>query len=114
MVQGSALQTFTNIGDKSWTSPMPRQQIAWKADIATSKEGVTFSKFIGYIAERFVRRGRLEKQEAIDMAIEALKALAELGDTFGCSDFSWDKDAAYEIADQEMSYWDSDGDGSNS
>jgi hypothetical protein len=83
-----------------------KQQITWQSKIATSKEGVTFGQFIMAVAERFVRRGGLEKQEAIHMAIEALKLLAELGDTFGCDDFSWDEGA---IADEEMSYWDDDG-----
>jgi hypothetical protein len=90
-----------------------RQEISWQASVAMSKDGHSFGKFIMFIAERFVRKGRVDKQDAVDMAIEALKSLADLGDKFGDADFCWDKGAAYEIADEEMSYWDYDGSGGN-
>jgi hypothetical protein len=86
----------------------PRQEIAWQSKIAKSPEGVIFSKFIMMIAERFVQKGKIDKETAVGLAIEAIKSLAELGDKFGDPDFAWDKDAAIEIADEEMSYWDSD------
>lgn len=113
MVSSGAL-CYRNEDGPEVTSPLPkRQEISWQAIIAISKEGITFGRFIGMVAERFVRRGRLRKDEAIDMAIEALRGLHNLGDKFGDKDFSWDREAANQIADDEMSYWDCDGAGGN-
>ena len=84
-----------------WTQPL--QQIIWQAETATA-DGVTLNDFLRTMAKRFIRRTRppMDKDDAYDMAISVLQTL---GDVYGDPAFCWSHDAAREMADEEMAYW---------
>lgn len=85
-----------------WT-PRYRQEIVWQSAIATF-EGVTFGAFIRTVAKRFMRKTRpqMDERDAYDMAISCVK---ELGESFGDEAYDWSHEGARDLADDEMSYW---------
>ena len=101
--------TIRNEDGKTWTQPL--QQIAWQAETAVA-DGVTFNDFLRTMARRFMHKTRpsMDRDDAYDMAISVL---ATLGDAYGDPAFCWSHDAARELADDEMSYWDDGGKGEN-
>lgn len=70
-------------------------------------EGVTLSQFIDMMARRLVARtrGGFHIDDARDYAVECLRSLDE---TFGSDDMAWDQGAAWDIVDEDMTYWDAD------
>lgn len=82
-----------------------RQEIVWQAKIRTSAEGTTLSQFLKFMAKQYQRRAALGVHESYRMALENLRFLEE---EFGCPHMIWNRSAAIDIADEEMSYWDHD------
>lgn len=87
-----------------------RQQIIWQADERRTSHGMTLGQFLIIIAQRFAVRGRLDRASAMELALSAMRALMDLGPEFEFADSrsEWTREAAIDIADEEMSYWDSD------
>ena len=72
------------------------------APIAYADEVRLFA-FIVMVANRLMDRGGLNRELAIDHAIELLR----LQDTrFGDPDFAWDQGGAEELADEDLGWWD--------
>ena len=88
------------------------RQIAVHAEIRTAESGLTLSEFIRLMAMRLITRnaGAMHMSDAIDYAAEVLKMA---GDEFGSPDLGWDTACAWDLVDEDMSYWDGDGDGRN-
>lgn len=95
--------------DIKWTGPL--QQIVWQADQAAA-DGMTLNDFLRTMARRFMSRTRpvMPRDDAYDMAISVLQTL---GDTYGDPAYDWSHDGAREMADDEMAYWEKDGEGRN-
>ncbi|MCB5199052.1 hypothetical protein LGQ03_07350 [Loktanella sp. TSTF-M6] len=68
--------------------------------------------FVAAMAARFIKRskGTIHSIDATTMAIECLRLA---GEEFGTEAMSWDADAAAELADEEISYWDESDAGAN-
>lgn len=88
------------------------RQMVIHAEIRKSETGVTLSEFIRLMALRLIARnaGAMLMSDALDYAVEVLKMA---GDEFGSSDLGWDTACAWDLVDEDMSYWDGDGGGRN-
>lgn len=91
--------------DTRWRVPTTRQEPVY-APVAEC-EGVTLSQFIDIMARRFIARtrGGFHISDARDYAVECLRSL---GEPFGSTDIAWDQGGAWDLVDEEMSYWDAD------
>lgn len=77
-----------------------RQEIIWRARIATSEENTTLGKFVEVMALRYQRVAYvLTYSEAVDLALELLKGM---GDEFGHKSCDWSYVSARELADEDM------------
>lgn len=96
-------------GAEGGSIPRYRQEIVWQAVIAEST-GVTLNDFLRTMSRRFIRKSRpaMSREDAYEIAISALK---DIGDTYGDPAYDWSRDAARDMADEEMSYWEPSGDG---
>lgn len=76
-------------------------------------DGLSLSQFINAMALRFVSRtkGAMSLGDATNYAILLMQ---DFDAEFGCEDYAWDEGAAFELADEDMQYWDADTGGSNS
>lgn len=98
------------IGAQRGDVPAMRQEIVWQAAERVSADGTTLAKFLRAVARRFMRRGKMDRHDAYEMALTVTKLLeVEFGSAAEC----WSVEAAHDLADEEMTYWDQDGDGSN-
>tara|TARA_R110000772_G_scaffold45492_1_gene104214 strand:- start:3797 stop:4135 length:339 start_codon:yes stop_codon:yes gene_type:complete len=77
-----------------------------------SHDGITLSEFVRKIASRFVSRtrGAMSMDEATNYALDLMQ---DIGAEFGDINYSWDSGGAFEIADEDMQYWDAESSGSN-
>lgn len=99
------------LGDKPGSSPRQRQEVIWQAEERRTAEGMTLGKFLVAVAQRFAIRGRMSRADAMEMALSVMRGLAQMdaiGD-FGSAASEWSRDAAQDIADEEMTYWDHEG-----
>lgn len=90
----------------------PRQIIIWQAAESRSAEGMTLGQFVLAVAQRFAVKGRLNRASAMELALSSLRGLREVDaiGEFGSPASEWSREAAQDIADEEMTYWDADGD----
>jgi hypothetical protein len=88
----------------------PIQQIVWMAEIKVSEQKTTLSDFVSAIARRYQVKGLLGEHESYLMALESMKNNEE---EFGDEKSDWSRVSAIDIADEEMSYWENDGDPSD-
>ncbi len=90
----------------------PPQNIAWRAEKASS-DGISFAEFLCAMSCRYMMRTRprMQMRDAYDAAIEYLRWM--LPDAYGDTAYSWDRDAAVELADDDMQDWDQAEDKSN-
>lgn len=86
-------------------APATRQEIVWQARKSASYDGATLVEFLGWIIERFKARGGVDTDTATELAIECLQ---NLGCAFGDGSVMWTRDAAYDLADGELDYWEHD------
>lgn len=102
-----------NAGGSRGSAPL--QQIIWQADERRTAAGMSLGAFLIIVAQRFAVRGRLARAESMQLAIGAMRGLLDLGPEFEFADprSDWTREAAIEIADQEMSYWDGHGGAAN-
>lgn len=91
-------------------APPARQEVVWQAGDRVSAEGTTLAVFLAAVADRFETRGGLDKEAAYLAALEAIKALEV---EFANPSEDWSIESAHDTADEEMSYWDNDGDMKN-
>ena len=87
----------------------PYPQDILNAPIATA-QGYTLGQFVESMALRLMARGGFQKTDAINYAIDLLRAL---GEKFGSDDMDWTSAGAWEIVDDDMQYWDADESASN-
>ena len=87
------------------------QVIIWSASKAEAPNGMTLNNFIKAMACRFIERTQppMSKSAAYDAAIGVMEVSL---DQFGDPDLEWTNEAAQEMADDEMQYWD-DAEGDN-
>lgn len=100
------------LGSDPGSAPRQRQEVIWQAEERRSAEGLTLGQFVVLVAQRFAIRGRMNRAAAMEMALSTLRSCAEMDviGEFGDPASEWSRGAATDIADEEMSYWDSDGD----
>lgn len=89
----------------------PRQILVWQAEVAEAND-VTLNDFLKTMTRRFIQRSRFQmsKDDAYELAISVLQSLKSLGDSYGDPSYDWSHDGAREMADEEMSYWETDSD----
>lgn len=85
------------------------RQEADYAPIMVGSDGTTLGGFIMKMARRLMVKGRMPKQEAIEYAIDLLTSWR---DEFEGAKFLTEADP-WALVDEDMEYWDRDGDGSN-
>ena len=92
----------------------PLQYIHWQAETATA-DGLTLNDFLRTMARRFMTKTRpsMHRDAAYDMAISVLQSLTSLGDVYGDPAYDWSHGGAREMADDEMSQWETEGSGGN-
>jgi len=95
-----------------WTGP--RQDIGWQASIAIH-DSVSLNDFLRTMARRFMAktRPRMDLDAAYEMAISVLQSLQSMGDQYGDPAYDWSHEGAREMADEEMTYWETEGAQSN-
>lgn len=98
------------LGGDPGSAPRQRQEIIWQAEERRTSAGMTLGAFLIIIAQRFAVKGRVDRAGSMELAIGAMRALLDLGPEFEFADprSEWSREAAIEIADEEMSYWDQD------
>lgn len=84
----------------------PPQIIVWQAEHRYA-HGNDINSFLKHMAAYFTAKGGVPETEAYDMALSIMQTL---GETFGDADFDWTKAGAEEVAREEMTYWETDGD----
>lgn len=88
-----------------------RQEITWQAAISKASNGMTLRLFLNAVARRFRHfSGEMSNEDALDMAIEAMKGM---GEEFGNQSCDWSRASAIDLADEEIHYWDIEGEGGN-
>lgn len=91
-----------------------RQEIDWMAGELRTVSGMTLGDFVVALAQRFAVKGRMERAAALELALTIMRSLREMGaiGDFADQASEWSRDAAKDIADEEMTYWDDDESGS--
>lgn len=99
---------MAQLGGIPGSSPAPRQEIVWQAEIRISADGTTLAAFLRTIAKHLVRksRGGLTLAEAYDIAVGILDAM---GEEFGDLSADWSHGSARDLAVEEMTCWEQDG-----
>lgn len=87
-----------------------KQMISWTASQACF-DGTTLDKFIQAMALRFNKKCGLPKDDSYSVAISVMR---NMPCKYGDKDYDWTISSAIDMADEEMSYWDESGSGSNS
>lgn len=97
------------------SAPLFRQEVTWQAEERRSAQGLTLGDFLIALAQRFAIRARIARDEAMEIALETMRSLRDMNTIgeFADPDSEWSRDAAKDIADEEMTYWDQEGGGSN-
>ena len=90
-------------GSEGCSIPRHRQEMVWQAAIAEA-DGVTLNEFLRTMSRRFIRKTRppMSREDAYELSISTLK---EIGDPYGDPAYDWSREAARDIADEEMTYW---------
>lgn len=90
---------------------IPRPQHVVHARFSGGREGL-LGAFIRAVAARLMvlTQGQMQRTEAIDYAIELIRWFEE---EFGNEEFDWSTHGAWEIADEDVQYWDQDTQGAN-
>ena len=85
-----------------------RQDIIWQAEERLSLDGTTLADFLKAMARQYMKRChdlRNSKAAAYDCALEFMRCS---DDEFGDRSMVWTPDAAADLADEDMDYWDQD------
>ena len=90
-----------------------RQEIVWQSEIRVSAERTTLADFLAAMVRRFRGRNRdLQVMDAYDLALDVLRSHSDELE-FGDPEHDWSRVSAIGLADEEMSYWETDCEGAN-
>lgn len=81
----------------------PRRQMVAHCPIKTAKNGLTLGQFVGAFARRLIARTGFGKLDAVDYALDLLRLQ---GAEFASPDVDWDTESAWDLAIDDMEYWD--------
>lgn len=90
-----------------------RQEIVWQSAVRVSAEKTTLADFLAAMVRRLRSRDRdLHTADAYDIALDVLRSHSDDLE-FGDPQHDWSRVSAIDLADEEMSYWESDCEGAN-
>lgn len=87
------------------------QIITWQAEIKVAESGLNLADFMKAMALHFVKRCNL--MHLTDAYAHALSVLKDQGQEFGDIALGWGREDAKELVNEELEYWEEEGDGSN-